>query len=97
MKNRSLLGETGGSAAGPVGTNDGALISLPLNDKRRLGYLATSSPKYGIMSVPNKIGHECTTFGSAKEEPMDSKGGLSLEGFDTYGAQATMLGAQWTQ
>jgi hypothetical protein len=50
--------ETEGSVAGPAGTSDGALMSLPLNDKECLGYLATSSPKYDIMSVHNKIWHE---------------------------------------
>jgi hypothetical protein len=73
VKNRSLLRETDGSVAGPVGTTDEALTSLPVNDKGRLGHPATSSQRDVIISVSNTIGHECTTFNSAREQPMDIK------------------------
>lgn len=47
-------------------------MSLPVNDKGRLGHPASSSP-IDIISVFNMTGHECTTVDSVREEPMDIK------------------------
>jgi hypothetical protein len=74
VKNRSLLGETEGSIAGPTGTSDGALMSLPLKDVWDI--LLQAAQDMALRLCP-------TTFGSAREEPMVGKWASVCRGFFT--------------